>query len=97
MAGMHDAAVHEVDVSGIEPQIAMSNAPHDVKSMSAVAGRRIDQAYIGSCASGRLEDVAEAAPVLKGRKVHPDVRLIVTPGSREVLTKATAVTVFFGT
>ena len=84
------AAVHEVDVSGIEPQIAVPHAPDDVKPVSEVAGRRIDQAYIGSCASGRLEDLAEAARVLKGRTVHPDVRLIVTPGSREVLKAATA-------
>ncbi|HZN26095.1 MAG TPA: aconitase/3-isopropylmalate dehydratase large subunit family protein [Burkholderiales bacterium] len=84
------AAVHDVDVSDIEPQIAVPHAPDDVKPVSAVAGRRIDQAYIGSCASGRLEDLAEAARVLKGRKVHPDVRLIVTPGSREVLKAATA-------
>jgi 3-isopropylmalate/(R)-2-methylmalate dehydratase large subunit len=84
------AVVHVVDVSGIEPQIAVPHTPDDVKPVSAVAGRRVDQAYIGSCASGRLEDIAEAARVLKGRKVHPDVRLIVTPGSREVLTKATA-------
>jgi 3-isopropylmalate/(R)-2-methylmalate dehydratase large subunit len=61
-----------------------------VKPVSEVAGRRVDQAYIGSCASGRLEDMAEAARVLKGRKVHPDVRLIITPGSREVLKAATA-------
>jgi 3-isopropylmalate/(R)-2-methylmalate dehydratase large subunit len=83
-------AVHEVDVSNIEPQIAVPHAPDDVKPVSAIVGRRIDQAYIGSCASGRLEDLAEAARVLKGRTVHPDVRLIVTPGSREVLKAATA-------
>lgn len=82
--------VHEVDVSGIGPQIAVPHAPDDVRPVSEIAGRRVDQAYIGSCASGRLEDMAEAARVLKGRKVHPDVRLIVTPGSREVLKAATA-------
>lgn len=81
---------HEVDVSAIGPQIAVPHAPDDVKSVDEVAGRHVDQAYIGSCASGRLEDIAEAARVLKGRKVHPDVRLIVTPGSREVLKAATA-------
>lgn len=81
---------HEVDVSKIGPQIAVPHAPDDVKPVDEVAGRRVDQAYIGSCASGRLEDIAEAARVLKGRKVHPDVRLIVTPGSREVLKAATA-------
>jgi homoaconitate hydratase family protein len=83
-------SVHEVDISNIGPQIAVPHAPDDVKPVAEVAGRRVDQAYIGSCASGRLEDMAEAARVLKGRKVHPDVRLIVTPGSREVLKAATA-------
>ncbi len=81
--------VHEIDVSKIGPQIAVPHAPDDVKAVDEVAGRKIDQAYIGSCASGRLEDMAAAAHVLKGRKVHPDVRLIVTPGSREVLKAAT--------
>ena len=83
-------SVHEVDVSGIGPQIAVPHAPDDVKAVSEVAGVEVHQAYIGSCASGRLEDFAAAARVLKGRKVHPDVRLIVTPGSREVLKAATA-------
>ena len=83
-------SVHEIDVSGIEPQIAVPHAPDDVKAVTEVAGRKVDQAYIGSCASGRLEDLAAAAQVLKGRKVHPDVRLIVTPGSREILKAATA-------
>ena len=82
-------AVHEIDVSGIEPQIAVPHAPDDVKRVAEVAGRRIDQAYLGSCASGRVEDFEIAARVLKGRQVHPDVRFIVTPGSREVLKEAT--------
>lgn len=83
-------SIHEVDVSGIGPQVAIPHAPDDVKEVDEVAGRRVDQAYIGSCASGRLEDLEAAARVLKGRRVHPDVRLIVTPGSREVLKAATA-------
>jgi 3-isopropylmalate/(R)-2-methylmalate dehydratase large subunit len=82
-------ATYEIDVSGIEPQIAVPHAPDNVKPVAEVAGRAIDQAYLGSCASGRLEDLAAAAAVLKGRKVHPDVRFIVTPGSREVLLAAT--------
>lgn len=81
--------VHEVDISGIEPQIAVPHKPDDVMPVSAVAGRKVDQAYLGSCASGRLEDLAAAAAVMKGRKVHPDVRFIVTPGSREILIAAT--------
>ncbi len=89
-AGFEYDQVHEIDISGIGPQIAVPHAPDDVKPVAQVAGRKVDQAYIGSCASGRLEDLAAAAKVLKGRKVHPDVRLIVTPGSREVLMAATA-------
>lgn len=88
--GFEYDSVHEVDLSGIGPQIAVPHAPDDVHPVSEIAGRRVDQAYIGSCASGRLEDLAAAARVLKGRKVHPDVRLVVTPGSREVLMAATA-------
>lgn len=81
--------VYDIDVSGIEPQIAVPHKPDDVMPVSAVVGRKVDQAYLGSCASGRLEDFAAAARVLKGRKVHPDVRLICTPGSREVQLVAT--------
>ncbi|MCC7483488.1 MAG: hypothetical protein IT529_00735 [Burkholderiales bacterium] len=88
--GFEYDGVHEIDVSGIAPQIAVPHAPDDVRPVAEVAGRRVDQAYIGSCASGRLEDMAAAARVLSGRKVHPDVRLVVTPGSREVLKAASA-------
>lgn len=82
-------AVHEFDVSTLKPQVAVPHAPTNVKPLSEVEGQRVDQAYLGSCASGRLEDIAAAAAVLKGRKVHPDVRFIVTPGSREVVKAAT--------
>ena len=81
--------VYDVDVTGIEPQIAVPHSPDDVKPVAAVEGTPIDQAYLGSCASGRLEDFAAAARVLRGRKVHPDIRFIATPGSREVLKEAT--------
>ena len=80
---------HEFDISKLEPQVAAPHAPDNVKPLAEVEGRHIDQAYLGSCASGRLEDIAVAATVLKNRKVHPDVRFIVTPGSREVLKAAT--------
>jgi 3-isopropylmalate dehydratase large subunit len=88
-AGYGYADVHEFDISTLEPQVAAPHAPDNVKPLGEVEGRHIDQAYLGSCASGRLEDIAAAAAVLRGRKVHPDVRFIVTPGSREVLKAAT--------
>lgn len=83
------ADTYEFDVSNLEPQVAAPNAPDNVKPLSEVEGRHIDQAYLGSCASGRLEDIAAAAAVMRGHKVHPDVRFIVTPGSRAVLIAAT--------
>lgn len=82
-------AVHDFDVSNLEAQVALPHAPDNVRTVSSVEGQPIDQAYLGSCASGRLEDIAVAATVLKGRKVHPHTRLIVTPGSREVIKEAT--------
>ncbi len=80
--------VREIDVSTLEPQVAAPHAPDNVKPLAEVEGRHIDQAFIGSCAGGRLEDIAIAASVVKGRRVHPDVRFIVTPGSREVIKQA---------
>lgn len=80
--------VREFDVSRLEPQVAIPHAPNNVKSLKDVEGQHVDQAYLGSCASGRLEDIAVAAAIVKGRKVHPDVRFIVTAGSREVLKAA---------
>jgi homoaconitase/3-isopropylmalate dehydratase large subunit len=53
-----------------------------------VAGIRIDQAFIGSCTNGRIEDLRLAAQTLKGRKVHPRVRLLVTPASRDIYHRA---------
>ena len=79
---------HDFDVSKLEPQVAAPHAPDNVKPLTDVEGQRIDQAYLGSCASGRLEDIGVAASIMKGRQVHPDVRFIVTPGSREVLNAA---------
>jgi homoaconitase/3-isopropylmalate dehydratase large subunit len=87
-AGFEYDRIHEFEVSGLEPQVAAPHAPDNVKPLAEVEGTHINQAYLGSCASGRLEDIAAAAAVVKGRQVHPDVRFIVTPGSREVLNAA---------
>jgi len=81
-------ATHEFDLSELEPQIALPHAPDNVTALSEVEGRPIDQAYLGSCASGRLEDIAIAAQIMRGKRVHPDVRFVITPGSREVLNAA---------
>jgi len=60
----------------------------NTRPVSEVLGTRIDQAFLGSCANGKYEDLAVAAQILRGRKVDPRVRLIVTPGSREILLQA---------
>jgi 3-isopropylmalate dehydratase large subunit len=80
--------IREFDVSALEPQVAAPHTPDNVRPVTAFEGRHIDQAYLGSCASGRLEDIATAANILRGRRVHPDVRFIVTPGSRDVMNAA---------
>jgi len=76
--------VSEFDVSTLEPQVACPHAVDNVKNISEVEGREIHQAVLGSCTNGRIEDLKEAAEILKGKTVPLDVRLIVFPASREV-------------
>jgi len=65
---------------GLEPQVAFPHLPSNTKAISKVGKIKIDQAVIGSCTNGRLEDIQIAAKVLKGKKVHPQVRCIIIPG-----------------
>ncbi|RLI07755.1 3-isopropylmalate dehydratase large subunit [Candidatus Bathyarchaeota archaeon] len=81
-------AVLHIDVSDLEPQIACPDKVDNVKPVSEVAGTPIDQVFIGSCTNGRMEDLEVAATILKGRRVHPGVRLLVVPASREVYLEA---------
>ena len=78
------AAVHNVDVTNMSPLVACPHDPSNVKTVEEVAGTRFDQALIGSCTNGRLEDFEMAARILKGKKIHPKVRLLVIPASMEV-------------
>jgi len=75
--------VVEIDVTDLEPQVACPHLPSNVKPVADVADVRIDQAFVGSCTNGRHEDLTLAASVIRGRTVHPAVRLIVIPSSRE--------------
>jgi 3-isopropylmalate/(R)-2-methylmalate dehydratase large subunit len=77
------ADVFEYDASKIEPTVAEPFLPENAKPVSEVDAK-IDQAYLGSCTNGRIEDMRAAAEILKGRKVHPDVRMIVVPASTEI-------------
>lgn len=70
-----------LDVSSMEPQIACPHLPDNVKPVSEVTDMRIHQAVIGSCTNGRIEDMREAAAVLKGKKVDPKVRCIILPAT----------------
>ncbi|MFC1478571.1 3-isopropylmalate dehydratase large subunit [Candidatus Margulisiibacteriota bacterium] len=76
--------VIEIDVSTLEPQIAFPHLPENTRPLSEAGDVKIDQSFIGSCTNGRIEDMRQAAEVLKGRTVHPDVRLIVIPATQKV-------------
>ncbi len=80
--------VYEWDASQIDPLVAKPYLPSNVVSVYELSDVTIDQAFIGSCTNGRLEDLRIAAKILKGRKVHPYVRCIVIPASKDVYIKA---------
>jgi len=84
------AAVHEIDVATLEPQVARPHSPANVVGVSAVSGVRIDQAFVGSCTNGRISDLREAAQVLRGRRVHDAVRMIVIPATQNIYRQALA-------
>ena len=81
----------EIDVSKLEPVIAYPFLPENGHSISKAVEDdiKIDQSFIGSCTNGRLEDFKIASEILKGHRVHQDVRLIVTPGTQKILREAT--------
>ena len=80
--------VIEYDVSTLEPQVALPHLPSNSKPVSAVSDIRIDQVVIGSCTNGRLDDLRDAAALLKGKQVHSDLRCIVIPGTQQVYLDA---------
>jgi 3-isopropylmalate/(R)-2-methylmalate dehydratase large subunit len=82
------AKVIEYDVTKIEPQVALPHLPSNVKPVSQVVDIKIDQAVIGSCTNGRLDDLRLAAKLLKGRQVNADVRCIIIPGTQQVYLDA---------
>jgi 3-isopropylmalate/(R)-2-methylmalate dehydratase large subunit len=78
----------EIEVSGIEPVVAFPHSPDNTRPASAAGDVDIDQVVIGSCTNGRLEDLLIAADVLRGRRVHHDVRCIIIPGTQQVTLDA---------
>jgi 3-isopropylmalate/(R)-2-methylmalate dehydratase large subunit len=80
--------VIEIDCSKLEPQVSFPHLPENARPLSQVGDIKIDQSVIGSCTNGRIEDLRIAAEILKGRKVHPDARLIILPGTQEIYLQA---------
>ena len=78
----------EFDVSKLDPQVACPSAVDNVKAVSEVGNEPIEQAFIGSCTNGRIEDLRLAAQVLKGKRVKDGVRALVIPASQEVYKQA---------
>ncbi len=82
--------VREYDLATMGPVVARPGRVDDVVPIEAVAGTKVTRAFIGTCTNARLEDLRDAARVLKGKRVHPDVRLLLIPASRQVLLDAMA-------
>jgi homoaconitate hydratase family protein len=86
--GANYEAVLKYDLVAIEPQVACPHTVDNVKPVREVEGRPFHQALIGTCTNGRLEDLEVAAGILKGKKIHPRIRALVLPASREVYVEA---------
>ena len=74
----------EIDLSSIEPTVSFPHLPENARPISDVGDVAIDQVIIGSCTNGRLEDMAVAAEILRGRRVDPNVRCIVMPATQQI-------------
>jgi len=73
-----------IDLSQLEPLIAMPFSPDNVRKVTDVAGEKVHQVVIGSCTNGGVREIKQAAEMIKGKKVHPEVDFIIVPGSRQV-------------
>ncbi|MGJ7044709.1 3-isopropylmalate dehydratase large subunit [Thermoanaerobacterium thermosulfurigenes] len=76
--------IYDIDLSTIKPQVAFPHLPENTKSIDDVGNVKIDQVVIGSCTNGRLQDMEVTYEILKGKKVHPDVRLIIFPATQDI-------------
>lgn len=80
--------IKEYDCSQISPMVACPHLPSNAKPARELSHVKIDQVVIGSCTNGRLEDLREAAMILKGKKVHPEVRMIIIPATQKIYMQA---------
>ena len=79
-------AEYTVDLSALQPLAACPHSPDNVKAVSALSGMKINQVCIGSCTNSSMQDMLTVAAMLKGKSVHPDVSLSISPGSKQVYT-----------
>jgi len=80
--------VRTFDCSGLEPLVAAPSSPDNVMTVGEVEGVEVDQAFLGSCTNGRMEDLRAAAEILRGRRISDSVRLIVIPASQRIWAQA---------
>ena len=81
--------VIEIDVTRLEPVVSCPHTVDNTKKAVELDNIKVDQVFIGSCTNGRIEDLRIAADVFKNKKVHPDVRLLIIPASRDIFLQAT--------
>jgi 3-isopropylmalate/(R)-2-methylmalate dehydratase large subunit len=77
-----------IDLSGLEPLVALPHLPGNVVPIAEAVGTRIDQVYVGNCSNGTMTDLRQAAEVLSGRTVHADCRMIVVPATQRIYREA---------
>ena len=75
---------YEIDLGSIKPTVAFPHLPENTRTIDQVGDIKIDHVVIGSCTNGRIEDMRIAASVLKGRKIHSDVRCIIIPATQKI-------------
>ncbi|MDD3049422.1 MAG: aconitate hydratase [Bacilli bacterium] len=88
----HDASYDEtytIDLTTLEPMVAMPHSPDNIKTVSEVAGLKVDQVAIGSCTNSSYMDLMNVANILSGKTMDPDLSLVVSPGSKQVLQMIT--------
>ncbi|OMF61060.1 3-isopropylmalate dehydratase large subunit [Paenibacillus sp. FSL R5-0766] len=81
-------AEHTIDLSTLEPLVALPHNLENIVPLKEVEGKPVNICFLGTCTNGRISDMEAAANILKGQKVHSDIRLNITPGSREVYKKS---------
>lgn len=82
------SATYEIDLGTVKPTVAFPHLPDNTRTIDNVGYVKIDQVVIGSCTNGRIEDLRAAAEVLKGKKVHPDIRCIIIPATQKIWQQA---------